>query len=427
MALLADEMGLGKSAQAITAADQVGARSVVVLCPAVARVNWLREFDKFSPFSRPGAVIKTRHDKPVAGGVTACSYDLAIRPDVLRELKAVAPDVLVCDESHYLKSHDAQRTKAVLGKDGLVHTAERLWCLSGTPAPNDPSEIWLLLYVMGVYKHSRDAFIKRFCTGYFDGCDFKVTGGKNYGQLRDLLGQIMLRRKKEQVMLELPPIRFTDVVVEPGEVDEEVWFPEFRISPSSRRDLAEQDQAAQAMLKLKRRSGEDLFKLLEGMAGSMPTLRRWTGLSKVGPAVEIIKNDLANGVDKIVVFAIHRDVIMALSEALRPYGAVHLYGGTPPAKRQRNIDKFQRNPKCRIFIGQVAAAGTAITLTAASDVLFVEADWVPSNNAQAAMRVHRIGQSNPVLVRFLGAAGSIDEQVQKVLRRKTETLAKLFD
>jgi SWI/SNF-related matrix-associated actin-dependent regulator of chromatin subfamily A-like protein 1 len=91
------------------------------------------------------------------------------------------------------------------------------------------------------------------------------------------------------------------------------------------------------------------------------------------------------------------------------------------------FQKFQSDPKCRVFVGQVVAAGTAITLTAAHQVMFVEADWTPANNQQAAMRCHRIGQTKPVTVRFVGMANSIDERIQRVLKQKTRVLTKLFD
>ena len=110
---------------------------------------------------------------------------------------------------------------------------------------------------------------------------------------------------------------------------------------------------------------------------------------------------------------------------IRDSGAVTLYGGTNADTRQKNIDKFQNNPKCRVFIGNIQAAGTGITLTAAHEVAFIEADWVPANNAQAAMRCHRIGQTKPVRVRFFSCAGSVDEDVMNTLRRKAYELSRL--
>jgi SNF2 family DNA or RNA helicase len=104
-----------------------------------------------------------------------------------------------------------------------------------------------------------------------------------------------------------------------------------------------------------------------------------------------------------------------------------LFGGTDPERREKNIKKFIHNPLCRVFIGNIRAAGIAITLTAASEVAFVESSWVPADNAQAAMRVHRIGQTRPVRCRFFGLVNSSDEKVQQVLKRKTRDITKLFD
>jgi SNF2 family DNA or RNA helicase len=95
--------------------------------------------------------------------------------------------------------------------------------------------------------------------------------------------------------------------------------------------------------------------------------------------------------------------------------------------RQTAIDQFQANPKVRVFIGQLQACSTAITLHAANQVVFVEQSWTPSDNAQAAKRCHRIGQKNPVFVRMLGLAKSVDEAVAKVLARKSQMISELME
>ncbi|MEI7652610.1 MAG: SNF2-related protein, partial [Verrucomicrobiota bacterium] len=109
-ALLADEMGLGKSCQTILAADMIGARDILVVCPASVRVNWEREFERFSPMYRPCTVLMSGKDKLPAGGVVICSYDMLQSFNHL--LKARQWDVLVLDEAHYLKERSAQRTRA---------------------------------------------------------------------------------------------------------------------------------------------------------------------------------------------------------------------------------------------------------------------------------------------------------------------------
>jgi SWI/SNF-related matrix-associated actin-dependent regulator 1 of chromatin subfamily A len=164
---------------------------------------------------------------------------------------------------------------------------------------------------------------------------------------------------------------------------------------------------------------------LAKIAPHVATLRRVTGLAKAPLVAEWVKDWLEAGGSKIVIFAHHRDVIKHLQDALEDV-AVVLTGDMGVWPRQAAVDAFQTDPVAKVFIGQIQAAGTGITLTAASDVLFAESSWVPAENSQAAMRVHRIGQKNACLVRFATLAGSIDERIQAVVSRKMFDIAQLF-
>jgi len=441
-ALLADEMGLGKSAQAIVAADCIEALPVLILGPAVGRIQFAREFGKFSTRTLNICVLLTAAQKNeiAKSDVTICSYDLAQRVDVFAALSARRWGLLVLDEVHFLKSPFATRTNLVLGQKGLVHRASRVWCMSGTPAPLHPGELWALLFTFGITKLSYEDFQERYTTGkdivVRGGRKRLVTGGRNTNELRALLAPFMLRRKKEDVMTDLPPIRFNDVVVEPAVVDNFKWqihFDNYLSYGPRGREVFNQD-VAKAELKVRTLvedmgMGADSMKILEGLAGKpeVKSLRRWVGLQKVGSVIELIKAELdANAYHKIVLFAVHRDVIEELGEGLRKYGVSKIYGGTPPQKRDKLVQRFQNDQKTRVFVGQIIAAGTAITLTAASEIALVECDWVPGNNAQAVMRVHRIGQTKPVNVRVFGMVG-YDERIQRVLKQRLRTLTELLD
>src|SRR3990167_7209714 len=215
-ALLALSMRLGKTPVAIHAADRINAQRILVLCPAVARTNWSREFAKFSSRARSISVFLSgdqAKSKP-STDILILSYDLTQSKEISSGLRARRYDVLILDESHYLKSPDAARTKAVLSATGLVHLASRVWCLTGTPAPNHSAELWTTLRVFGRYSKGYDAFVSEFCETRATPYGVKIIGNKNVAQLRELLNPIMLRRTKAQVRPDLPQATYTDVVVE---------------------------------------------------------------------------------------------------------------------------------------------------------------------------------------------------------------------
>lgn len=434
-ALLALEMRLGKTPVSIRAADTVVASPLLILCPAIARQNWSRELVKFSTRTWNTCTLLSARDAKNITGADAiiCSYDLLQRPVVASQLRARSYGVLILDEAHYLKSPDAARSTAVLGKAGLVHRADRVWALTGTPAPNNFAELWVLLRVFGVYRGTYDAFVKEFCTGYTSPYGFKITGNKNHEKLQRMLAPIMLRRLKKDVRPDLPKAQFSDIVVEPREldiVDLEVAFTSHMRDPRGWKGLDIDIAAQRAMFEqqfLDAPTEDAKLDVLNRAVGHTAMLRRYTGMLKVRPVLELLQDELENGLKKVVVFAYHKAVMESLRDGLAKYGAVTLYGGTPPEKRQKHIDKFKADKNCRVFVANYVAAGTAIDLSAASDVLFVEYDWVPSTNAQAAARVDGPNQTDAVSVRFVGLAGSLDEKITRTVARKTKDLALLFD
>lgn len=429
--LLADEMGLGKSAQAIGACDRATKLPVLILCPAVARLNWTREWQNFSSRKLRLCVLLTTKDvKNVpSADVTICSYDLAASKKITQVLSATSFKICVLDESHYLKSRKAKRTRAVL--EHIAANADHVWALSGTPAPNHPAELWPLLRFGGVYPKDYWSFVNRYCSSYETPYGTVITGGKRIPELRELMKPHLLRRKKEDVMKQLPAIHFQDVVVEPTPVSKElreIYFDGYILQPQALdRDIEKERKVAETLIG-DIGMGADGVRILESLDTRLKNLRKYVGLQKVPKLIEMVKEELDNeAYGKIVIFGVHRCVVEEMRNGLREYGAVLIYGGTPPDKRDRFVKKFQEDPRCRVFVGNVLAAGTAITLTAAHQVLFAEADWVPANNQQAAMRCHRIGQTKPVTVRFAGLADSVDERIQAALKRKTRTLLELFD
>lgn len=433
-ALLGDEMGIGKTAQAIHAADLIKARRIIVVCPAIAKINWQREFEKFSDVKRDFKIVETKKDKWKAHQSLILSFEMVSAMHL--DLIPVEPyDLLIVDESHFLKSLESKRTQAILARKngGLICMAKRAWFLSGTPCPNHIGEMWPLFFTLGVTDLSHARFIHIFCTSYIFQGRVTVTGTRieKTNDIRKMFEKIMLRRKKVDVLPELPEITFQEIRVPKGKVDIEIdsSFVKY-VFPIDRREelvetLEKEERDVEAVL-IRLKDSDEGMQALEAIARSVSTLRRYRGLQKVESVIGIVSEELrTNAYEKVVIFGIHQGVIELLRDGLREFHPVTLYGGTPDSKRQSHIDKFQKDAKTRVFIANIQAAGPSITLTRAHNIIFIEQDWVPGNNAQAAMRCHRIGQKNAVLVRTISLDDPIDERISSALRRKTAQLLQI--
>lgn len=433
-ALLADEMGVGKTAPTIAACDRVGAKTILVLVPGGARINWAEEFQKFSPMDREIVVMLDGKAKPAA--VTVCSYDLLMNVKLRERLAAIEWDVLVLDEAHYLKSRTAKRTKYVYGRrcdsaTGLASRAHRTWRLTGTPAPNHVDELWTHLRSAGLYEYGWDEFVREFCAGYNSDYGFKITGVRNVEKLRSLLAGFMLRRKKDEVMT-LPPITFSREYLPPGPVRMDVFFARELLQGHSESELRAEIDKANAGLTAAvetslgaRAQADGLLPLLAAMQASTSKLRRYVGLSLVEPYLRRVVPELESGeIDKLVIFAHHVQVLEALRWELRAFNARTISGAIEPRKRDHAIRYFQTRPTGRVLLCQIQAAGTAINLTAANRLDFVEMSWVPGENAQAAARIHRVGQTRPCHVRYFSLAEGVHKLIADACARKTSDAIK---
>lgn len=407
-ALLADKMGLGKTVQAIEACNIVQAERVLVVAPAIARINWHREFDTwafYGPEVRVYSFEKFASDKKLR-----------------EELAAWAPDVWIIDEAHYLKTRDSKRTVAAYGKwcrgeTPLLKACRHVWVMSGTFAPNNVTELYPHMRALFPQTLPGTGSFADFMVAYtnFRRTDWgvKVMGSKNVPELKKALAPYWLRRTPEQVLKDLPDVLIGRVALDEAEAARAV-----RAELESLGDTPEV---------------QELLHRLEADAPvpeadpHVASFRRVCGVAKAGPCADMVKQQLDSGdVEKIVLFAYHREVIRLLTEELLPFGPVVVQGGDTEAERQAAIDTFQKDPTARVFIGQITACATAVTLTAAHHALFVESSWVPSDDEQAIYRLRRIGQKRQVVVQYAYLAGSIDEALSKTIARKVQDLLPLY-
>jgi SWI/SNF-related matrix-associated actin-dependent regulator 1 of chromatin subfamily A len=409
-ALLADEPGVGKTAQVVVACDKVGARRILVVCPSVGIEHWRREFTRW-------LMVLGRAMSPQ---VDVVSYEQA------RQLATVSKassnvrryDVLVVDECHYGKNPEAQRTKAIFAKGGLAYYADRIWCLSGTPAPNHAGELWTILRAFGAVGMDYASFVNYFCHVDDQG---KVRGTRadHVGELRDKMKPYVLRRKK------------TDVLPELGQIDVQEWFVRPRADALTEDFFGLEDQEQALRQALAGKSTEEILTFLAGDQ-EFATLRRYNALLKVPDIFDALHFELENSlVDKVTVYGLHKQPLQILHQAFNSaagsyFGAVLINGDTPTKERDALVQKWKQPDGPRVMLASIIAAGVVLDFTEAHQGVMIEMDWVNANNQQAMQRMHRHGQTKPVTIRV--AIGSeIDEIVSEVLVRKARDFAALFD
>lgn len=394
-AFLGDEAGLGKTLQAIRACDHIGARKVLAIVPPSVVVNWRREFADSSLLD-PALDITT---------------PTLAKSAKLRERY----DAVILDEGHYYKTPTSARTKLIYGErcegEGLVSLAPHVFVLSGSPVPNNPSEIWTHLNALrpelipgpaGTGALTFTRFQQVYCQIQQTPFGPKITGVRpsRVPALKELLSHFMLRRFENAIAL--PPLR-----IEPLYVDATI----------ARLNNSDDAQKVRAALE------EGGIAGLKTLTGHVAELRRLLGLAKVEPVCAYVKEWLLNNDGKICIYAHHREAIQCFQNVFRDQCA-SITGST--TNRQAEVDRLQNDPDCRVFIGQEQAAGEAITLTKASETLLVEPSWVPKDNYQVIKRIHRYGQEQPCLARFVTIEGSIDDDINKVLMRKEAMISAVF-
>lgn len=403
--LLADDPGVGKSAQSLTIAKEMGFKRLLVICPASLRLNWLREIEMWH--GEPAQVVLDGKAKLYSDASVVISYNL------VGMVKTQPFDFIIIDESHNCHNADTQRTKLILGSNktdrGLVDKTPSIF-LTGTPTPNGrPSELWPIIYrcapeIIDYMKYW--TFVDRFCLVQDDGQGgVLIRGAKRQAELYARLrgSGFMIRRLKEDVLKDLPLKRYKMVV-----------FPA-------------DNEARKVLHKESAFSADEILRHGAPVGSALPGYRREMGIAKVPQAVEYIRDMLDGGVEKIVVFAHHVEVIGLLRQALGDYGVEVITGATSATARQAAVDQFQKDPTRRVFIGNILAAGVGVTLTAAQDVVLVESSWVPGENDQAIDRLHRIGQIGSVLAHILVVEGSLDAKILGSAAHKAGDVGKILD
>lgn len=418
--IFGDEPGLGKTMQAIGTVFIAKAFPTLVICPSSLKENWKREFKKFAgveavilddnnrrTWQRYWVMKKGNGDAMVNVFITNYEslkkfFVYSISDSSRFTIRSIKFDPridlfrsVIVDESHKCKSAKTKQSKFV---QGICKGKEYILMLTGTPVVNNNSDLVQQLNIMerltdfGGY----NKFVSRYCDG--------LSRSSHSKELNIFLKRYcFFRRQKKDVLTQLPDKTRTYLVVD--------------ITNRKEYQDAEAD-LVNYLREYKQATDEDIMRSLRGeVMVRMSILKQIAARGKIEAAREIVEDIVSSG-QKIIVFGFLKEVIAGLKETFPK--AVTVTGEDNDREKQKAVDKFQGDEETNIILLNYRSGGVGLTLTAASDVLFVEFPWTYADCCQAEDRAHRNGQKNAVTCRYLLGKGTIDEYMYKIIRNKKE-------
>lgn len=409
-----DEPGLGKTLQSIATVNLGNVFPCLVICPSSLKINWQREWEKFTDKKAMVLTDKVRDTWPFFWQtgmyqVFIVNYESLKKYFVQRIKKSVGwtlRDVefrnsiqlfqsVIIDESHRCKSSSTQQAKFC---KGICSGKEWIIELTGTPVVNKPKDLVPQLSILnrmddfGGYKE----FVNRYCSGQNEASNLKEL---NYM----LWNKCMFRREKSLVLTDLPDkirqVNTCEITNRKEYIDAE-------------RDLI------MYLQKYKDADDEKIQRALRGeVMVKIGILRNISARGKVRDVIEFVKDFQENG-KKIILFCSLHEVVDQLKNIFPT--AVSVTGRDSQDEKQRAVDAFQNNPNTDIIICSIKAAGVGLTLTASSDVAFVEFPWTYADCCQCEDRAHRIGQKDSVTCYYFLGRRTIDEKVYKIIQAKKD-------
>ena len=422
---IADDMGLGKTIQAIATLEYVmDSYPAVVVCPATLVLNWKAEYNRWLPH-RTVKVVTDRKEFPSDYDVVVISYSNISK----WEKQLLNHRSYVFDESHYCKTPKAQRTKSAVKiaksapKEGVV------LCLTGTPVTNRPAEYASQLNILGkLDKFGGEwGFYRRYCGAFKDKWgQWHLDGHSNLDELNERLrSTCYIRRTKDQVLSELPPVIHDPVLVdgtaaglrEYRKAEADIVEYLMQRAKEIAQELGLNPNSAAVMAKMKAESNQHLVRL--------SVLRRLSAKAKMPVIKEWVESRVADG-RKVVIAAHHRDVVDELALA---FGNLRIQGGMDINDIEEQKRKFMELPceEAPVIVLSIQAAKTGHNLQVAQDVLFVELPWTPADVDQTYSRCHRLGQKSSVTATYLLCDGTIDEDIYSLIERKRGVVNQAVD
>ncbi|WP_270758714.1 DEAD/DEAH box helicase [Parabacteroides merdae] len=407
-----DDMGLGKTLESIATINKADAFPCLVICPNVVKINWQREWHKFTDKKAMVLTDSVRDSWPFfwqtgMNQVFIVNYESLRKYFVRRITKAekwTLKDVefhntiklfksVIIDESHKVKSTATQQTKFC---KGIASGKEYIILLTGTPVVNKPKDLVAQLGIMDrmIDMGGWKGFMLRYCSGPNQASNLKELNYK-------LWQHCFFRREKSKVLTQLPDKVRQIVSCEITNRKEYM---------DAERDLIDY---------LKRYKEADDEKIQKSLKGEVMVrigiLKDITARGKLKEVIDFVKDFRENG-KKIILFCNLHEIVDRLMIAFP--SAVCVTGRQNMQEKQASVDAFQKNSKTDVIICSIKAASAGITLTAASDVAFIELPWTYADCDQAESRAHRIGQKDSVNCYYLLGRRTIDQKLYRIIEEK---------
>ncbi|MBN1948790.1 MAG: ATP-dependent helicase [Candidatus Cloacimonetes bacterium] len=414
--ILADDMGLGKTLQAISVlSDLPSGLTSMVICPKTLLFNWAAEIEKFNRnlsfvIYEGNQAERQRILDNLNVQVLLASYSI-IQNDIT-ELSKLQLEYVILDEAQHIKNAGALRSRAVKKLN-----AKHKLCLSGTPIENNPAELWSIMdFLMAGYLPS----LRKFKNEFMGPSPDKDSQEK----LKAMISPFILRRKKQEVLIELPDKQEQISYCRLTELQEKMYL---QILENVRYNLLREQadfnlnymNILAALTRMRQICNhphlvmESIHPRLE-YSGKLELLR------------EIITDAIEND-KKLLVFSQFVQMLKLLQKLMKETRIPYEYMDGTTRNRQQRIDNFNNNSGIRAFLISLKTGGFGLNLTAADTVILVDPWWNPMGESQAVDRAHRIGQTKKVMVYKIITKGTIEEKILQLQQTKREMFENLID
>lgn len=421
--IIADEMGLGKTIQAIGTAELMRKHnlisSVLIICPTSLKYQWKKELERFT--DAKAVVVEGNHLVRKELYKSEEFYKIVSYNSICNDVKitgSLYTDFLIMDEVQRLKNWNTQISKAARHIE-----SEYTVVLSGTPLENKLEELYSIMqfvdqYCLGPYYQFMDQTVVKSDTG-------KVVSYKNLNAIGERMKDVLIRRRKRDVALQLPgrmdKVLFVPMTEQQREMHDEYqnYVSQLVYKWTRMRFLSEKDRKRLLLMLSQMRMICDSTYILD---------QKSRHDTKVEETMNILRNVFDNGDEKVVIFSQWERMTRLIAAELDTLGVryEYLHGGVPSEARKQLMDNFTEKSESRVFLS-TDAGSTGLNLQVASVLINLDLPWNPAVLEQRIARIYRIGQKKNIQVINLVASQTIEERMLSTLNFKSSLFEGILD